>query len=344
MAHLMTDRDGAVFTGQAAWHGLGTVVLDAPSPREALRIAGVDYEVETCEVEAIRSRLLVGPDSQPITERDRIPADAFRATVRGDTGEVLGIVGDGYRVVQNREVADLLYAAAQSESVKIETLGTFKSGRVFYACAPLDSFNLGERDRVWTYALVTNAHDGSGALRVMPTSVRVVCANTHAAATGQAEGARLVVSLRHSSGIAERLPEVRACLRGAAAYAAHVRKDAETLAGRPMTEEEVRKFFLLVWTKLNGPIPSEAEATDRGSRTKRTRALEGIAAWVDNLREEQQVLGVGDPSAWHVANAITTWVDHDRSSRGDRMFSNVLGGAAETKAKVYAEALALATA
>lgn len=225
--------------------------------------------------------------------------------------------------------------------MKIETLGSFKSGRVIYACAPLDSFELGERDRVWTYALFTNAHDGTAALRVMPTSIRVVCANTHAAATGQAEGKRLVVTLRHSSGIQDRLPAVRACLRGAAAYAAHIREQAEALAARRMTEEEIQRFFVEVWTKVNGPIPSEKEATDRGTRTRRTRALEGIAAWVDNLREEQQVLKVSDPSAWHATNAVTTWIDHDKSARGDRLFSNVLGGSAEQKAAVYAIAGAL---
>lgn len=346
MAHLMTERDGAVFHGEAAWHGLGTVVTEAPSPAEALRIAGLEWQVETCAVEAVRltGAVGVGPNGEVVAGQTRIAADAFRANVRGDTGEVLGIVGDGYHVVQNADLVGLIYAAAQSEGVKVETLGSFKGGRVIYACAMLNTFNLDERDRLYTYGLFTNAHDGSGALRVMPTSVRVVCANTHAAAVGGAEGRRLVVTLRHSSGLAERLPEVRACLRGAIAYAAFFREQAERLAARRMTEAEVQRFMLDVYQRLNGPIPSESEATDRGTRTRRTKALEAIASWVDNLREEQQVMGKADPTAWHVANAVTTWIDHDRTSRGDRAYTNLLGKASDDKAAVFQAAEALAAA
>ena len=46
MAHEITKTDGLVLAGHGAWHGLGTVVADAPSPAAALELAGLDWTVE----------------------------------------------------------------------------------------------------------------------------------------------------------------------------------------------------------------------------------------------------------------------------------------------------------
>lgn len=42
MAHEITETDGAVYAGMPAWHGLGRVVEQAPTPAELIEgiIAG----------------------------------------------------------------------------------------------------------------------------------------------------------------------------------------------------------------------------------------------------------------------------------------------------------------
>ena len=46
MAHEITQHDNVVLHRTPAWHGLGIVVKDAPTPIEALKIAGLDWNVE----------------------------------------------------------------------------------------------------------------------------------------------------------------------------------------------------------------------------------------------------------------------------------------------------------
>ena len=331
MAHEMTEADGLVTVGQPAWHGLGVVVPDAVSPVEALDVAGLDWSVESVPVFGERSTFKVSEGGEFKESTERLDVDSHRLNVRSDNGEVLGVVGSGYKAVQNRDLAALIYAAAESEDVKVETFGSFKGGRVVYACARLSTFELPGRDRVHLYGLFSNAHDGSRALWVLPTSVRVVCCNTHSWAVGAARN--LTVKLRHTSGIMGRVDDVRAILKGARDVSADVEGNARKLEGRKMDGDELRKFYAEVWSKLYGAIPAGL-SLDKSERRKRSRAVDMVSAWSRRADYEANGLGV-DRSAWLAVNAVGWWLDHKRISRGDRMHSNIMGTAADDKAAAY---------
>ena len=100
MAHEIdqtTNAQGsAMFAYKPAWHGLGTVVQEAQSSREALRLSGLDWDVNLTDLAAD-----FGNDV-PIENRYK-PLDTHRATYRMDTGVALGAVGMRYRPLQNRE-------------------------------------------------------------------------------------------------------------------------------------------------------------------------------------------------------------------------------------------------
>ena len=73
------------YTRERPWHGLGTRVEEAPSSREALRLAGLDWQVL----------------QKPIMTTDGQMVKGFRANVRDRDSRVLGVVTDRYKVVQN---------------------------------------------------------------------------------------------------------------------------------------------------------------------------------------------------------------------------------------------------
>lgn len=336
MSHEITERDGLVLTGTPAWHGLGTVVADAPSPAEALRIAGLGWSVERVPLFMRRKAVTVDADGSLAEQDTEQGVESHVANVRQDTGEILGVVGSGYSVVQNRDLVGLIYDAARSEGVKIESAGSLRAGRDVFFLAHLDTFQIGQRDRSHLYALFANGHDGGRALSVLPTSVRVVCANTLRLATSK-EADSLTVTLRHTNGMAERLDDVRACLRGAAAVAEREADKARSLAERTMSPTEVAAFFGTVYAKMYGEIPT---GDTRGDKGKRTRAREMAESWARTLRTETDALAL-PVSAWTAANAVTRWIDHERGVRGDRNYANLFGGAADAKADVFASALAL---
>ena len=107
MAHEIEEHDGLVLHRNRAWHGLGTIVADAPSPAEALRLAKLDWQVEQWAVSAT--------DGQR-----RLALDEYRLNVRADIAKPLGMVGNGYKPIQNAELAEFCQLLAeQSDAVKV---------------------------------------------------------------------------------------------------------------------------------------------------------------------------------------------------------------------------------
>ena len=74
---------------ETPWHGLGRIVMDAPASREALELAGLDWQVESRNIYSGTGAMIPG----------------YRANVRSTDEAVLGVVSDRYRIVQNEEAS-----------------------------------------------------------------------------------------------------------------------------------------------------------------------------------------------------------------------------------------------
>ncbi len=46
MAHEIWELDGPMYVRKPAWHGLGTVVSEAPDSAKALELASLDWQVD----------------------------------------------------------------------------------------------------------------------------------------------------------------------------------------------------------------------------------------------------------------------------------------------------------
>ena len=75
------------YVREAPWHGLGVRVEEAPSSQDALRLSGLDWQVV----------------QQAITTTEGVPLPGYKANLRDTDHQVLGVVTDRYRVVQNAE-------------------------------------------------------------------------------------------------------------------------------------------------------------------------------------------------------------------------------------------------
>ena len=69
------------------WHGLGTIVMEAPTSAEALRLAGLDWMVV----------------QEPVYTGYNEMVKGYKANVRSSDRKVLGVVSDRYKVVQNTD-------------------------------------------------------------------------------------------------------------------------------------------------------------------------------------------------------------------------------------------------
>lgn len=144
------------------WHGLGTQVEEAPTSADALRLAGLDWTVQRKPIQVCGGRKV----------------DNFFANVRSSDGAVLGVVSDRYQVVQNAEAFAFTDALIGGEGqVHYETAGSLMGGRKIWLLAKLPDTEI-VGDKTEPYLCFSNTHDGSGAIRVCMTPIRVVCNNT----------------------------------------------------------------------------------------------------------------------------------------------------------------------
>ena len=166
---------------ETPWHGLGRIIMDAPASREALELAGLDWQVESRNIYSGTGAMIPG----------------YRANVRSTDDAVLGVVSDRYRIVQNEEAFqftdDLL-----GEGVTYETAGSLQGGKKVWMLAKLPEKYIIAGDEVTPYLVFFNSHDGSSGVKVAMTPVRVVCQNTLNLALGTA---KRIWTARHTENV-----------------------------------------------------------------------------------------------------------------------------------------------
>jgi hypothetical protein len=96
MGHGLTDSDQMLSVRRPPWHGLGVVLENYPrSIDEALDRAGLGWAVRAAPV-LVERRPAWSDDFGRERPAALEPAPGYKATLRSDTGDVLGIVGADY--------------------------------------------------------------------------------------------------------------------------------------------------------------------------------------------------------------------------------------------------------
>jgi phage/plasmid-like protein (TIGR03299 family) len=157
MSAGLTESDSMFSVRKAPWHGLGAVLEEPPATvAEAIEASGLGWNVA-------KEHIAVDPGDEPdddwlLPRCEQI--SGYYATVRQDTREVLGIVGERYRIVQNHEAFAFIDQLLGS-AIHFETAGSLHGGRRVWVLATLpDHVEVGG-DAVRPYVLLMNSHDGS---------------------------------------------------------------------------------------------------------------------------------------------------------------------------------------
>ena len=315
-------RDSKVETMMSArgitpWHELGKVVEGTPSSEDAIRFAGLDWEV-------LKEPLVL---KNPRWDGLDVPA---WATVRGTDGRIFGIVGERYTVLQNREafqIADALF----EQGARWETAGALdKGGRVWMLCRLQEEPEADEvvpGDQILTYLLFVNRHDGLGCVQVLPTTVRVVCRNTVRLALG--ENKDRIFSIRHTEGVLSRARVAAELIKAAAGRKEKFIADARELA-RVKVPRQRQVNYLRSTLKV-------AEDKEKRTPQQQKRLDEAIT------RLERQINDTD--TAWALFNTVTemtNWSGRVGRSEGmERLFSVVDGTGDKTNQRAWREALEL---
>jgi phage/plasmid-like protein (TIGR03299 family) len=189
---------------EKAWHGLGQIVENYPTSSEAIKHAGLDYNVEKRPLFTYDTESMI-PDDDICIRIPEIEVPDFYATVRKDNENVLGVVGKDYEVVQNAEAFSFFDAIVDGEGVMYETAGALGKGERIFITAKLPGYiKVGDDDLIEKYLFLTTSHDGYGSITAAFTPIRIVCNNTLNAALRNCSNS---IKIRHTLNVKERLEQ-----------------------------------------------------------------------------------------------------------------------------------------
>ena len=311
MAHeLESDKSFASFR-EPAWHGLGTVFHEEVSTAKMLELANLhEWNVRLEEVEMPNG---FNSDRKYNYVVRTNPFDR-------EQNDVLGVVGERYRILQNEELFDFGDALLDGGG-RWETAGSIKGGRQVFGSLALEREMIldekGVGDKVTSYLLVNTSHDGSVAIQASVTPVRVVCANTLNLAIGTGVGRHRSVKqsykIRHTQTAQGKIQAAREALGLANTYLDEFDKLAHDLIEREITQD---KFMEIVKTAY--PRPEEDK---KGAVKKWVTKIDTIEE-IYNGPTNHMIAG----TAWGALNAMTERIDWYRSARKGNNES-VLSGA-----------------
>ena len=302
MAHEIDEiADGvhaAVFARKDAWHKLGTTLDHEFTAAEALQyahLAGWDVRKIPLTAHDVRE--------DGVTELE-VP-DRW-ATVRTNpvTGatEYLGVVGGHYTPIQNEAHVELLDALVDESGAHFDTAGALRKGReVFVGMKLPDHLTVGGLDRIDLNLIALNSHDGSSAFRFLVSPVRVVCANTQAAAIRQAQAS---FSVRHTSQSGGQLQEAREALGLTFKYVEAFEAEAEAMLARKTSARGFESYAM------------ELLGIERGEKEKAGKRKQEHLANLQELWRSSSTLDGIRTSRWGAYQAVVEYFDHFAPANG----------------------------
>jgi phage/plasmid-like protein (TIGR03299 family) len=235
ISNNLFSSDGHVRT--LAWSGLGTSVGDASSVDAAIKLARLDWAVGQAPVQWME------------TDGTLQATDDFKVNYREDTGGLLGVVTRRYRVVPNHEAFSFVDHLL-GEGIKIETAGSLKGGRTTWMLAKMPEQKI-LRDEFAPYLLLLNSHDGSRALTVAMTPIRVACWNTVNFALSEAKQRW---SFRHTRNVRSKMDMANKTMVFSAHYMQQLERQAEQLATTKMSrldfERNIEALFPMTGNEI----------------------------------------------------------------------------------------------
>lgn len=227
------------------WHKLGNVFAEDKTTKEMLdaaylsewKVRGIamsDFLKDTNIGVSIDKQVIIRDN--PFYDNNSVDNDVSKY-------DMLGVVGERYSIIQNEELFEFGDALLAHEG-RWETAGAIRRGTHVFGSLAMETEVVvdpnGVEDKINQYLLLSNRHDGSGALIAAQTDVRVVCKNTMDMAMGSLSN---TIKIRHTRSAKERMAEVLRIREMQAKRTEIFQSQADLLFQKPVTDGE---FFEIV--------------------------------------------------------------------------------------------------
>lgn len=328
MAHNLfyntqTEQYSFFSVKEKAWHGLGQIIDQYPTSAEALKFAGLDYEV----IKEDLYTTSLNADGQAMDFSKRVKTHF--ATIRKDTGDILGIVGKDYQIVQNIEAFSFFDAIVGGDGIQYETAGALGNGERIFITAKLPNYiKVGKEDLIEQYLFLTTSHDGYGSITAAFTPIRVVCQNTLNAAIRNHSNC---IKIRHTTGAKERLEQAHKLMGITNTLSAQLETIFNRWSKVQISDPEVKKLIQQAMCP-NKEVYSNLQA---GKEDALSTAFKNVCdnAFIYAMSNETQTMNTTRGTLFGAYNAVTGYFQNVRNYKNDeaKLKSLLYGGIAQQR-------------
>ena len=301
------------YAGETPWHGLGVKVKGLMTAREAIEKAGLNWDVETV----------------PVFTRERKFEELvnWRAIRRVKDHKVYGVATARYEPIQNIDAFEFFDQVVGEGQAVYETAGALQEGRRIWILANLKG-SIGIRgDEIRRYITLTNSHDGTLALQMFWTPVRVVCMNTLRMALA---GAHDSFYARHTLKAKEKIAAAREILGLANKFYEDWKEQARRLAVLVLPAPKVPLLLKAAFNVDQG-IPIEQVYAPTKKEMEKVEVLIHEGRGQDNPKIQG--------TAWQAYNGVAEYADYQRTYRSERPDARLngawFGGGADMKKRAW---------
>lgn len=302
---------------EKAWHNLGQIVQDYPTSAEAIRHAGLDYEVE-------KRKLFT-----PAFEDTNIEVPNYFSTIRTDNNTVLGVVGKDYQIIQNRDAFSFFDSIVGCDGILYETAGALGKGERIFITAKLPNYiRVGSDDLIEKYLFLTTSHDGSGSITAAFTPIRIVCANTLNAALRTQTN---TVRIRHTSNAKQRLEQAHKVMGISDILSMQLESIFNNWTKVRITDSELKKL-------IQSALAPNKEVLKTIQNGKEDELSTCFINMVDNAFEyamsnPSQLMETTKGTVFGAYNAVTGYFQNVRSYKDDeaKLSSLLMGGTGQLR-------------
>lgn len=317
---------------QKAWHGLGQIVEDYPTSEEAIRHAGLDYDVVKAPLFTKGSGIIETAQGIDIADTE-LDVPNYFANIRNDNNAVLGVVGKDYQIVQNREAFSFFDSiVGGGDGILYETAGALGGGeRIFITAKLPDYIRVGNGDDVTEkYIFLTTSHDGTGSITAAFTPIRIVCQNTLNASLRNMSN---VVRIRHTSGAKQRLDDAHKVMGLASKLSNEMEGIFNQWAKVKVNDAEVKKLIQLALC----PNKETLQHLQKGNEDEISTVFKNTVddAFAYAMISDSQQMETTKGTLFGAYNAVTGYYQNVRNYKDGeaKLQSIVMGGTAQMKSQ-----------
>jgi phage/plasmid-like protein (TIGR03299 family) len=339
MAHNLnyneqTGKHSFFSVKEKAWHGLGQIISEYPTSAEAIIHAGLNYQVEKRPLFTYDTANNQNSSSQNSNAESIIPeieVPDYYATIRTDTEQVLGVVGNDYEIVQNVNAFSFFDAiVASRKGILYETAGALGKGeRIFITAKLPDYIKVGRDDLIEQYLFLTTSHDGFGSITAAFTPVRIVCQNTLNAALKNSSN---TIRIRHTASAAEKLKGAQQILGSSMLQAVELEAVFNRWARLKITDREVKQLIQLAMAPNKEVLQNlQNERLEEFSATF-NNTVSSVMEYAFTSPSQQEVTTKG--TLFGAYNAVTGYFQNVRNYKdSEAKFKSIMYGVGMQKSQ-----------